>query len=123
MKRITASTVEILKIVIHCITIPLYFVKLFCDEAVLPGFNQSGEEIISTSYYYYSIFDKIDREGITYLLWGAVAITIASIAFAVLNIAIKDKKAIKIASHIVFGVAIVLFFVLLFIAWSIQYSY
>lgn len=123
MKRTTAIIVEIVKIVINCITIPLYFIKFFCDEAVLPGFNENGEEVINRVYYYYSIFDKIDREGIAFLLWGSIAIIIVSIALSFLSITVKDNKALKIASYIVFGVAIVLFFVLLFIAGSIRYGY
>ena len=123
MKRKTVLIVEIVKIFINCITVPLYFIKFFCDEAVLPGFNENGEEVINRTYYYYSIFDKIDREGIAFLLWGAIATIIVSIALSILSITVKDNKALKIASHIVFGAAIVLFFVLLFIAGSIRYGY
>lgn len=123
MKRKTAFIVEIIKIFINCISIPLFFIKFFCDEAVLPGFNENGEEIINRVYYYYSIFDKISRESMAFLLWGAIAIIIASITLSVLSMIIKENKAIKIISHIVFGVAIVLFFVLLFIAGSIRYGY
>ena len=123
MKRKTVLIVEIVKIFINCITVPLYFIKFFCDEAVLPGFNENGEEVINRTYYYYSIFDKVDREGIAFLLWGAIATIIVSIALSILSITVKDNKALKIASHIVFGAAIVLFFVLLFIAGSIRYGY
>lgn len=123
MKRKIVLIIEIVKIIINCITVPLYFIKFFCDEAVLPGFNENGEEVINRIYYHYSIFDKIDREGIAFLLWGAIAIIVVSITLSILSITIKDKKALKIASHIAFGVAIVLFFVLLFIAGSIRYGY
>lgn len=123
MKRKTALIVEIVKIIINCITVPLYFIKIFCDEAVLPGFNESGEEIIGRFYYYYSIFDKIDREGIAFLLWGAIAAISVSIILSVLNIVVRDKKILKIAGHVVFGLSVVLFFVLLFIAMSISYKY
>ena len=123
MKRKTAFIVEIVKIIINCITVPLYFIKFFCDEAVLPGINENGEEVINRIYHYYSIFDKIDGEGIALLLWGAIVIIIVSITLSVLSITIKGNKALKIASHIIFAVAIVLFFVLLFIAVSIRYKY
>ena len=114
---------EIAKIIVNSILVPLYFIKFFCDEAVHPGFNEFGEEIIVKHYFYYSIFDKITREGISCLLWGAIAISIASIILSVLSMTIRENKTIKIASHIVFGVAIVLFFILLFIAWTIRYDY
>ncbi len=123
MKRKIVLIIEIVKIIINCITVPLYFIKFFCDEAVLPGFNENGEAFINRIYYHYSIFDKIDREGIVFLLWGAIAIIVISITLSILSIKIEDKKALKIASHIAFGVAIVLFFVLLFIAGSIRYRY
>lgn len=123
MKRKTTFIVEIVKIIINCVMVPLYFIKLFCDEAVLPGYNENGEPIVGRFYYYYSIFDKIDREGIAYLLWVAIAIIIASITLSVLCMTIKERKALKLASYIVFGVAIIMFFVLLFIAGNIRYGY
>ena len=123
MKRKTTFIVEIVKIIINCVMVPLYFIKLFCDEAVLPGYNENGEPIVGRFYYYYSIFDKIDREGIAYILWCAIAIIIASITLSILCTTIKKSKALKIASHIVFGVAIIMFFVLLFIAGNIRYGY
>ncbi|WP_251546515.1 hypothetical protein [Pumilibacter intestinalis] len=123
MKRKTAFIVEIVKIIINCAIVPLYFIKFFCDEAVLPGYNENGEQIIGRYYYYYSIFDKINRDGIAYLLWCAIAIIIASITLSILRMTVKESKALKIASHIVFGVAIILFFVLLFIAGNIRYGY
>lgn len=123
MKRQTAFIIEVVKILLDCIMIPLYFIKFFCDEAVLPGINENGEEIINSVYYYYSIFDKISREGMAFLLWGAIAIIIAAITLSVLSMKIKENKALKIASHVVFGISIILFFVLLLIAGSIRYGY
>lgn len=123
MKRRTAVIVEIAKIIINCITVPLYFIKIFCDEALLPGFNEDGEEIIGRFYYYYSIFDKIDREGIAYLIWGAIAIATVSIALSVLSMTVKNGKTLKTLSNAVFAVAVIAFFVLLFIAESIRYGY
>lgn len=115
--------IEIVKIIINCITVPLYFIKFFCYEAVLPGLNENGEKVIGRFYYYYSIFDKINREELAYLVWIAIAIICVSIALSVLSMIFKEKKALKIASHIIFGIAIVLFFVLLLIAASIWYDY
>lgn len=123
MKKIKALIVDIVKIIINCIMVPLYFIKLFCDKAVLPGVNENGETIVNISYYHYSIFYKIDRAGISFLLWIAIATIIVSIVLSVLSMVMKDKKALKIASYIVFGVTVILFFVLLFIAWTISYKY
>lgn len=123
IKIVIATFAELVKIIIDCITIPLYFIKLFCDKAVLPGFDSVGHRGTYTRYYYYSIFDKIQREGMAFLVWGAVAIIILSIILSVLSMIFKEKKTLKIASHIVFGIAIVLFFVLFFMAASIRYCY
>ena len=123
MRKKTTFIVEFLKIIINCVIVPLYFIKFFCDEAVLPGYNENGEPIIGSVYYYYSIFDKIKREGIAYLLWCAIAVIIASITLSILRMTMKESKVIKIASYIFFGVAIIMFFVLLFIAENIRYGY
>lgn len=123
MRKRASLIVEIVKIIINCIIVPLYFIKFFCDEALLPGFNENGEQIIHRHYYYYSIFDKIAREGIAFLLWGAIALIVVSITLSVLTVLIKKNKSLIFASHIAFGISVFLFFVLLFIAGSIRYGY
>ncbi len=116
MKRRTDFIAEIVKIIINCITIPLYFIKLICEVAVLPGIDENGENITVRFYYYYSIFEKVNRERMAYLVWVAIAIIIVSITLSVLSIIFKEKKPLKIASLILFIVAVVLFFGLLFIS-------
>lgn len=123
MKITKAFITEISKIIINCITVPLYFIKFFCDVAVLPGVNENGEEITGRFYHYYSIFDKISREGTAWLVWGAIVIISVSIILSVLSIAFKDKKALKIGSHAVFGIAVVLFLALLLTSAFIWYNY
>ncbi len=123
MRKRASLIVEIVKIIIDCIIVPLYFIKFFCDEALLPGVNENGEQIVHRRYYYYSIFDKIAREGIAFLLWGAIALIVVSVTLSVLTVTIKKNKALNIASYIVFGISVFLFFVLLFIAGSIRYGY
>lgn len=123
MKRKISFIAEIVKIIINCITIPLYFIKFFCHVAVYPSSDPYSASNYHKVYYYYSIYDKISREGMAYLVWCAIAIIIISITLSVLSMIFKEKKALKIASYIVFGVTIILFFVLLFIAGSIHYYY
>ena len=124
MKSKARLIVFVTKIFLNCLTIPLYFVKLFRDVAVLPGYNENGEMTTHRFHYYYSIADKFDRESLTYLLWIAITTTVLSIVFSVLDTAVvKDNKVFKIVSNAVFVASIVLFFVLLFIAASIQYNY
>ena len=124
MKSKNRVIVEIVKMFLNCLSLPFYFIKIFCDVAVLPGFNGDGEMITSTFYYYHSIYSKFVREDISYLLWIAVAITVISVILSVLNLTVaKDKKAVKIISHIAFATSVLLFFVMLIIAASIQYKY
>lgn len=123
MKRKIALLVEISKIIINCLSVPLYFIKTFHEVAVLPGRNENGEFITGRFDYYYSVFDKFSREGILFFLWLSVAIIIVSSTISILSIVIKDNKKLMIVSHIIFGVSIVLFLSVLFVAASISYSY
>ena len=123
MKKKSALTIEIVKLIVDCIVLPLYFVKFFHEVAVLPGFSDEGEQITNRIDYYYSIFDKISREGLSALLWISVVITVASVALCVANLIVKGNKSLKVVSNVVFAIAIVLFFVLLLISAGIRYSY
>ena len=122
MKARKTFVAEMIKIIVSCITIPLYFINLFRQTAVLPGFSESGERVIYRSYYYYSVFYKINRAGMVYLIWVAIALIAVSITLSVLRI-FNEKKALKIASYVAFGLSITIFFVLFIIASFIRYKY
>ncbi len=115
--------VEIVKLVINCITIPLLFIPFFHEVAVLPGVSVSGEHITSRFDHYYSIYDKVAREGLSVWFWIAVLTIAISILICVFNMVIKNSKTLKITGYVICGISIVLFFVLLFIACAISYSY
>ena len=121
MKKISIS--EIVKIAINCVILPLYFINIFHQVAHLPGFDEEGNQIIGEIDHYYSIFYKLDGEEVGYLVWLAIAICVASIAASAVSIFVRDSKAIKIVSHILFAVSTILFFVLLFISLQIKYKY
>ena len=114
---------EIVKIIIDCAILPLYFIKFYHDVAVLPGFDAEGNRIVSEIDHYYSIFYKLDREGLAALFWIAFTLTVASIIVSVLRIFIKDNKSLKIASYAVFTLSAVLFLAVLFISLQIDYKY
>ena len=114
---------EIIKSAVNCIILPLYFIKFYHQVAVLPGRDENGELIISQIDHYYSIFYKLDREELAYLFWLAFSVCIASILFSVLRIAVKDSKALKITSHVVFAVSLVFFLTALYISLQISYKY
>lgn len=114
---------EIVKLAISCIIISLLFIPFFHEVAVLPGISASGEHITSRFDHYYSIYDKITREGLSVWFWMAVVTIAVSILFSVLNMIIKNSKTLRITGYVICGITIVLFLVLLFIACSINYNY
>lgn len=120
--KLSASVIEIIKLVINCITVPLLFIRYFHEVAVLPGFSASGESITTKIDHYYSVYDKIAREGWGVLVWICVVITAVSILFCVLNI-LANNKILKITGYAIWGVSLTLFLVLLFMACSISYAY
>ena len=115
--------VEIVKLVISCIIISLLFIPFFHEVAVLPGISASGEHITSRFDHYYSIYDKIAREGLSVWFWIAIVTIAVSILFSVLNMIIKNSKTLRVTGYVICGITIVLFLVLLFIACSISYNY
>lgn len=123
VNHLSALLIEIVKLVINCITIPLYFIRFFHEVAVLPGISENGESTTHRIDYYYSIYDKIAREGLATLVWVGVVITVWSILFCVLNMVIKDNKVLKIAGYTVWGVSMGLFLALLLASCLIWYAY
>lgn len=123
MKKKSEIIVEIVKILLNCAMVPLFFIKIFRETAALPGHNENGGLTIHRINYYYSIFNKLAREGIVFLMWFTIAIIILSMTLSVLNMTIMDSEKFTVASHLVFGLSIILFFIILLIACSIYYVY
>ena len=118
MRKKSTLISEITKIVLILPQLPLYFIKIIHEGADI-------DSVYGSSYvdYYFSIYDKIARKGLAFILWLALTISIASITMSVLRISGIDNKKIKIAGHILFGLAIITFPVLLVAAISINYKY
>ena len=122
MKRKVLIT-EILNIIVNCTVLPLYFIKIFHDVAVHPGFDEDGNQIVGRFDHYYSIYYKLDRENLAFILWAAVVISAVSVLSSVLTIVVKDNKILKVASRILFAISVISFLVLLFISLQIRYDY
>ena len=114
---------EIIKIVINCAILPLYFIKFYHQVAHIPGFDEEGNRVVHEIDHYYSIFYKLDGEGLAALFWIAFILTVASTILSALRIVIKDGKALKIASYAVFALSAILFLVVLYISLQISYKY
>lgn len=116
MKGKSALICGIVQLVINCILVPLFFIKIFCNIAVLPGVNGDGEAIIGRFYHYQSIFDRFARAGIAHVVWISIAFIGLSTIICGLSMVIRDNKMLKISSYIVFGISIVYFLMLLFMS-------
>lgn len=123
MKDNPAFKGEIVKAVINCALIPLCFIKIFCEIAVLPGIEENGEPITTRNYYYQSIFDRLSREGMEYLLWISVALIGLSIILCLLNTVVRGNKILKISSNAIFGISIAYFLILLFLSFCMMHTY
>ncbi|MCH5165422.1 MAG: helix-turn-helix transcriptional regulator [Clostridiales bacterium] len=122
-KNVPKLIIEIIQLLVNCITLPFLFIPFFHEVAVLPGITSSGEHVTHRFDHYYSVYDKIAREGLSEFFWIAVVIISTSILFCVLNMSVKNNKILKIIGYIFWISSMVLFFVLLFKACSISYEY
>ncbi len=123
MKRKSLLIFEICKIILNCLFVPLYFIKIYHDVAAYPGMDENGQEIFVHVDHFYSVYDKFSRENILFLMWISFVFIIASITLAVCSIVIKDNKRLAVASHVIFGISAFFFLLLLIIGACIMYCY
>lgn len=114
MKKISKSIAQIVEIVLCIILLYLFFVKIFHEVAVLPGYTSEGQFITLRVDYYYSIIDNLKQNGL-YLIHFSGAVIIGSIMINVIALIVNNNK-LKIASHIVFGCSVTIFLIVLIIA-------
>ena len=122
MKRKLLIT-EIIKTALSCVILPLYFIKFFHEVAILPGFDEDGNHILGRRDYYLSVYGEMCRAGIEFVFWLAFSLTVASIILSITRIFVKDNKALKISSHILFAISLVFFLALIFFMLQIDYKY
>lgn len=119
----TERIIGIGKIFASCIAFVLCFIKMYHEVAVLPGETENGEPITCRFDYFYSVYDKFSRENLLPLLGFTLAFLIAGAVLSVLDLAIKDKKVLKIAGNVTVAVAFVLFIATIIVANFIWYAY
>ncbi len=78
---------SVAQIIGTCAVIPMYFVKLIHEVAVLPT-EDGGTVSID---YYYSVYDKFGYAGYAFVVWTMIAIEVASIVLYIFNIACGGK--------------------------------
>lgn len=119
MKNFLCRTVEVVKMILNFLMGALYFIKIDHDIAVLP--NPEGD--LARVDYYYSIFDKLLRENLQFLIWIALAVTAVSVLLSILVCVVKDNQKLKIASHVIFGISASFFLALFCYGMQIRYNY
>lgn len=115
MKKKILSAVEIL---LSVITFPLWFVKMFIDVGHLP--NQEGE--IVEVMFRHSMYENICDGAHSFFVYVAMSVIISAIVLNIINLKFSNKK-LQTACHVVFGVAIGLFVVLLLYAATVARGY
>ena len=119
MRKILFVVLEAVKACLNVLMGALCFIKIDHDIAHLP----TAEGGIGQFDYYYSIYDKLFREDLQFLVYIALAVMMASVALSAVTCLVKDNRKIRIASHIIFAVSAIFFLALLFYTMQIQYNY
>ena len=111
--------INISKMILSLISIPLWFVKFFHGVGHLPS-KDTGE--IVEVHFYHSMFENMKSLELSFMFYVSVVVVIGSILFAALSIKINDKKINKI-SNIVSIVTIGLFLLCLLVASTVARGY
>ena len=120
MRKILSVVLEAVKVCSNVLMGALCFLKIDHDVAYLPN----AEGGIEQFDYFYSIYEKLVREELQFLVYLALAVMAISVLLSIFTLLAKDNRKIKIASHIIFAVSALFFLVLLFYAMLIlQYNY
>ncbi len=119
MRKILSVVLEAVKVCLNVLMGALCFIKIDHDVAHLPN----AEGGIGKIDYFYSIYDKLLREELQFLVYLALAVMAISVLLSILTLLVKDNRKIKIASHIIFSVSALFFLFLLFYTMGIQYNY
>ena len=109
---------NVVKMILSAITLPLWFIKMFVGIGHLP--NQAGEivEVVFRHSMYENICDGVHP----FLAYISMATIISAIALNVVNLKINSEKS-QVIGNIIFGVAIGLFILLLLYASTVNRGY
>lgn len=110
--------ISVVEIVVSLSLVPLWFINIFCDVGYLP--NQSGD-IVEVKFYH-SMFENISDLGCSFLAYISIAFLVCSAVLSLIRF-VKAEKGYTVTSHIVFGVAILFFVVLLLVSSSVARGY
>lgn len=125
MKKFLSRLPQIVIILLNILFIALLFIKIYKDTAALPRYNLNGELIYYDRIdHFFSIFDRLAREGATALVYFSLALLIFSSLYSAATMIFQDNhEKILVGSYIIFGFSALLFFLLLLYTSNIHCIY
>jgi hypothetical protein len=121
MKKISKYLVSAVEIIIDIALIPLYFVKMFHEVAVLPGVDADGIFITGRFDYYYSPLENLQYDSV-FLIYIAIGLLAVSVMLAIATM-IKDNKKLRIINYIVFAIAVLFAVFVILLASTVTRCY
>jgi hypothetical protein len=122
MKRKNKYLSGAVEIVVDLVFIPLFFVKIFHEVAVLPAVDAEGNLSTWRVDYYYSALQNLQELELPFFIYIAIALLVASAGLAVAAM-IKDHKKLRIANYVVFAVAVIFAVFVILLASAVARGY
>ena len=110
---------NISKIIIAIITIPLWFVNIFHGVGHMPNVDTGKIEEV---HFYHSMYENMNSLELSFVFYLFVVVVLSSVVLSIISIKINNKKIDKI-SNIVSVVTIVLFLVCLTVGSTVSRGY
>lgn len=111
---------SICKIILSVATIPLWFVKMFTGNGLLP--DQNTGEIVEVTFRH-SMFENIADLAHPVLAYIAIAIALISAVTNSIVLNFSDNKTVRVIANVTFFIAIGLFLILLISASTVARGY
>ena len=109
MKKAFSFISEAVKMCLNVLMGALCFIKIDHDVAHLPN-AEGGIERLD---YYYSIYDKLYGKNLQFLVYIALVVMSVSFVMSIVTCVAKDNRKLRIASHVTFLIAAIIFLILL----------
>ena len=110
---------NISKIIIAIITIPLWFVNIFHGVGHMPNVDTGKIEEV---HFYHSMYENMDSLELSFMFYLFIVVVLSSVVLSIISIKTNDRKINKI-SNIVSVVTIVLFLVCLTVGSTVSRGY
>ena len=110
---------NISKIIIAIITIPLWFVDIFHGVGHMPNVDTGKIEEV---HFYHSIYENMNSLELSIVFYLFVVVVLSSVVLSIISIKTNNKKINKI-SNIALIVTLVLFLVCLVVASTVSRGY